>query len=326
MSNRPIVFVTGGTGFLGQSLLPQLVEAGYHVRALTRRPEDYEWLRALPVEVIQGDIEDAPLVNNAVQGATFIVHAAGRFRFWGKQEQFEQTNIVGARNVLEAGVAAGVQKFIHISTLVVIGQPQPNLLIDENHPTRPLDPYQQSKLAGEQTALTYFRQHALPVVILRPGAFYGPGGHYAFNRLFIEDPLKGLRIKVDGGHYHTFPVYIHDVAQSVLLGLQRGTPGEIYNISGECLTHNEVNAIISEEAGISSFRVNMPGSLLIALASAWTWLSEFTNVEPYYPLNLRSYVFNDWQVSIEKACRELGFTPTPFQEGIRATLAWYRKS
>lgn len=323
LANAPIVFVTGGTGFLGHSLIPRLVSGGYHVRVITRRPAEHAWLQALPVEIIAGDIENKSIVDRATEGADYVVHAAGRFRFWGKGEQFEKTNVLGAANVMDAAIRANVKKFVHISTLVVIGTPLPNHIIDETHPTNPIDPYQRSKLHGEKVALQHHREQGLPVVILRPGAFYGPYGRYAFNRLFIEDPLKGLLIKVNGGRYITFPVYIGDVAESIALGLERGHAGEVYNICGETMTHNEANAIISEEAGISKKRLNLPGWTLIWLARAWTWLSEYTKVEPYYPLNLRSYVFNNWRVNIDKACRELGFQPVPFREGVRRTLDWY---
>lgn len=322
----PKVFVTGGTGFLGHSLLPFLVAQGWHVRALTRQPGRYPWLAELPIEIVEGDVEDRALVERAVQGCRYVVHAAGRFRFWGKREQFEQTNVQGAANVMDAAAQAGVEKFIHISTLVVVGTPLPDRTIDETHPTNPLDPYQRSKLQAEQLALQHYQQHGLPVVILRPGAFYGPYGRYAFNRLFIEDALKGLLIKVNGGRYITFPVYTGDVAVSIVQALERGRAGEVYNICGEPLTHNEANSIVSNEAGIPHFRLNVPGWSLIALAYVWTALSEYTRVEPYYPLNLRSYVFNNWRVSIDKACRELGFTPISFREGVRHTLNWYEQA
>ncbi len=325
MANESI-FVTGGTGFLGHSLLPLLVSAGYHVRALTRHPAQYPWLHKLGVEIVEGHVEDENLIAQAVQGCGYVIHAAGRFRFWGKREQFERTNVQGSANVMQAALQAGVAKFIHISTVVVVGHPLPNRMVDETHPTNPVDPYQRSKLKGEQLALQYHRDHALPVVILRPGAFYGPYGRYAFNRLFFEDPLKGLLIQVNQGHYVTFPAYTGDVASSILAALERGVPGEVYNICGESITHHEANHIISDEAGITHFRINVPGWSMVALAYLWTALSEYTRVEPYYPLNLRSYVFNYWRVSSEKACRELGFQPIPFREGTRRTLAWYREA
>lgn len=321
-----MIFVTGGTGFLGRSLLPLLVENGYHVRALTRQPHRYPWLHELGVEPIEGDVEDRDLVEKAVEGCRYVVHAAGRFSFWGKREQFERTNVIGSANVMDAATQTGVEKFIHISTIVVIGDPLPNCVVDETHPTNPKDPYQQSKFKAEQVALQHHKEKGLPVVVLRPGAFYGPYGRYAFNRLFIEDPLKGLLIQVNGGKHVTFPVYTGDVAASILGALHQGRPGEVYNICGDPLTHREANHIVSNEAGISHFRLNVPGWSMIALAHLWTALSELTGVEPYYPLNLRSYVFNNWLISSDKARRELGFNPIPFREGVRHTLDWYRES
>ena len=323
MADSPKIFVTGGTGFLGHSLLPMLVQRGFHVRALTRHPDQAAWLRELGVEIVQGDVEDEALIRRAVAGCQYVIHAAGRFSFWGKREQFEQTNVVGSRHVMEAAVSAGVEKFVHISTVVVVGEPLPNQLVDETHPTHPVDPYQRSKLRGEQVALQYFHERGLPVVVLRPGAFYGPHGRYAFNRLFIEDPLKGLLIQVNGGKYITFPVYIGDVAASAISALTLGKAGEVYNICGETMAQHEANNIVSEEAHISRFRLNVPGWSMIALASAWTALSEYTHIEPYYPLNLRSYVFNYWRVSSDKAKRELNFQPISFRDGVRATLDWY---
>jgi dihydroflavonol-4-reductase len=325
-SGQETIFVTGGTGFLGRNLLPLLVERGYCVRALTRHPADHTWLNTLGVEPIAGDVEDEEIVRYGVQDCQYVIHAAGRFSFWGNREQFERTNVQGSANVMKAALEAGVKKFIHISTIVVVGTPLPDRIVDETHPTNPIDPYQRSKLKGEQLALQYHHDHGLPVVILRPGAFYGPWGRYAFNRLFFEDPLKGLLIQVNKGTHITFPAYIGDVAASSLAALDKGRPGEVYNICGETMTHHEANHIISDEAGITHFRINVPGWSMTALAYLWTMLSEYTGVEPYYPLNLRSYVFNNWRVSSEKARQELDFNPIPFREGVRRTLAWYREA
>ncbi|HVO42259.1 MAG TPA: NAD-dependent epimerase/dehydratase family protein [Aggregatilineales bacterium] len=320
------VFVTGGTGFLGHSLLPRLVQHGFAVRVLTRHPQDFPWLRDLGVDVVAGDILDARLVGDSVRGCDYVIHAAGRFSFWGKRELFERTNVQGAANIMDAAVAARVRRFVHISTIVVVGNPLPDRVVDETHPTQPVDPYQISKLKGEQLALAHYRDHGLPVVILRPGAFYGPYGRYAFNRLFFEDPFKGLLIQVNNGSLITFPAYTGDVADSAIAAIRRGEPGEIYNICGETLTHHQANDIVSEEAGITRFRINVPRWSMVALASVWTALSEYTGIEPYYPLNLRSYVFNNWRVSSAKAKEKLGFQPVPFREGVRLTLDWYREA
>lgn len=320
-----MLLVTGATGFLGHSLIPYLVRAGYQVRALVRPESDLDWLRKHGVELALGDVRDAASVAHAAAGCRQIVHAAAYFRLWGREEVFRRTNVSGTQNVLRAAQDEEVERFIHVSTVVVIGKPLPGRVIDEAHPTCPGSPYERTKLVGEGEVLRAWKEHGLPVVVLRPGAFYGPWGRYAWNRLFFEDPLRGLLIKVYGGNLATFPVFIEDVSQAIDLALQRGRPGEIYNVSGEPLTHNQANDIISELAGLTRFRLNVPPWSMIALAGLMTACARVTGVEPFYPLALKPYVFENWPVSSQKARAELGFVATPFEDGARRTLRWYRR-
>jgi dihydroflavonol-4-reductase len=319
------VLVTGATGFLGHTLCPYLVERGYRLRALVRRSSEWEFLRPLGVELIWGDVRDPGVVHKAVEGCQAVVHAAGKFRFWGQREDFFAVNLEGTRNALEAARQAGVERFIYISTIAVVGVPSHGVVIDEEYPPAPHDDYQRSKLAAEQLVLRYHQEHRLPTLVLRPGAFYGPGSRYAFNRLFFEDPLKGIPLRVHGGRRISFPVYIRDVALGIDLALKRGRPGEVYNVSGRSLSHRQIDGIVGRLLGYNIRRFHVPGWAMIALAGVWTRLSSYTGREPYYPINLAPYVFCDWEVSSEKARRELGFIPTPFEEGARATLAWYRE-
>lgn len=321
-----MILITGATGFLGHNLIPRLLAAGYPVRALVRPTSDVAFLQQLGVELaLAEDVSDETAVATACQGCQYVIHAAGYFRFWGDLPTFWQTNVAGTAAVLAAAAQAGVSRFIHISTIVVAGRVPPGTIVDEIIPCHPLDHYQRTKLEAEQLALAYHREHNLPVIVLRPGAFYGPWGHYAFNRLFFEEPLRGWRIKVDGGRHITFPVFVPDVAQGILLALQNGRPGEIYNICGQSLPHQVVNDIVSDLAGISHWRLSVPTAAVVLLARIWTALSRFTRREPYYPINLAPYVFQDWQVSAGKAEQQLGFQPTPFAQGAKITLDWYRE-
>lgn len=321
-----MILVTGATGFLGRHLIPRLRNSGYRLRALVRPTSSVAFLQEHGVELAYtDDIRDQVAAQRACEGCRFVIHAAGYFRFWGDLPSFWETNVGGTAAILEAAVQAHVERFIHISTVAVVGRTYPDQIIDEDHPCRPQDAYQRTKLEGEQLALTYHCQRGLPVIVLRPGAFYGPWGRYAFNRLFFEEPLRGWRIKVNRGRHITFPVFVPDVAQGIEQALMRGRPGEIYNISGPSLTHNGVNAIVSDLAGIGQWRVNIPIPLVLALARVWTALSRYTRREPFYPINLANYVFQDWNVSSQKAERELGFEPTPFAVGARATLRWYKE-
>jgi len=320
-----MILVTGATGFLGHNLVSHLIACGYSVRALVRPSSNLAYLGDLGVDLAFGDVEDSASVNKAMAGCQYVVHAAALFRFWADPKAFERTNVEGTAYVLEAARRHGVERLVHISTVAVVGNPPPDAVIDETTSCKPVDPYQRSKLDGENLVKMFHQAARLPVIILRPGAFYGPWGHYAFNRLFFEDPLKGLRIQVHRGQRITFPVFVPDVARAIATALKAGQPGEIYNISGESIAHSEANAVISQLAGISPRRLNVSANAMATLARAWTRVAEMsgTSREPYYPLNLANYVFNDWRVSSAKARADLGFTPTPFAEGALQTLEWY---
>lgn len=320
-----MIFLTGGTGFLGRHLVPALCKLDVTVRVLTRQPERHPWLsRYRNVEIIAGDLLDAESVAAGVRGCQHVIHAGGMFRFWGEEAQFLATNAHGTENVLRAARAAQVERIMHISTVAVVGHPDPNGIIDETHPAQPADPYQRSKWQGEQIAIRYCREDGLPVVILRPGAYYGPLGTYAFNRLFFKDPMRGIIMQVDGGRYIIFPAYISDVARGILQALDKARVGEVYNLCGDWISHKEAFDIICEEGRIPWPRLPIPGWLGINTARVLETLSRVTRTEPFWPINLRSYVYNNWRVSSAKAQREFGFAPTDFREGARRTIAWYR--
>ncbi len=179
-------------------------------------------------------------------------------------------------------------------------------------------------MKAEEALLQEVENKNLPAVILRPGAFYGPFGRYGFNRLFIEDPLRGLRIGVGRGKLMTFPVYVDDIVQAIRLAMTRGVPGEIYNICDDSVSHDTIHGLVSELAGIPTGRWNAPRPLMISLAWGLEQLARITGQEPFYPLNLQHYVFNNWLVNGQKARRELGFKPTPLKEGLAKTIAWYK--
>lgn len=319
-----MIFVTGGTGFLGRYLVPTLCRAGYALRILTRYPEKHPWLKQYPnVEVIKGDLQDGSGLE-AMEGCQYVVHAGGLFSMWQGAGDFEKTNTTGTEYLMQMAVKYNVKRVVYISTVAVIGRPQPDTILDEQHPPRPADLYQSSKLHAEQVIERYHESLNIETTILRAGAFYGPLGNYAFNRLFFTDPMRGLIVQPDGGDYIIFPVFIQDVADAVVLALTKGASGETYNICGECLSHGEVFDIVTQEANLHWPRFNPPGFLVINFARFLNAVAELTRQEPFWQLGLQSYVFYNWNVTSEKAKRELGFEPTEIRAGIQKTLAWYR--
>lgn len=318
------ILVTGATGFVGRNLCLYLAEKKYRVRALVRRTSDYGFLDALGAEKAWGDLRDPASVMAAAEGCRAIIHAGAVFRFWGRREEFWAVNVQGTQNALEAARRAGMSRFVHISTIAVVGKPPTEGLITEETSCQPQDAYQESKLEAERRVLAFGRESGLPVIVLRPGAIYGPWSHYAFNRLFVEDPLRGLAFRVHGGRHITFPVFVRDVAWAAEAALTRGCPGEVYNICGPCMSHREVGEALERLIGRNIRWIPAPAWGMIVLARVWTAISRWTGREPYYPIGLYPYVFYDWRVSAEKAQRELNYEPTPLEEGLRQTLEWYR--
>lgn len=319
-----MILVTGGTGFLGRHLVAALCRRGHTLRVLTRDPQRAAWLRAYPrVEPVMGDLQRPETLRGVADGCEQVIHAAGLFSMWSGAGNFHATNVQGTTEIAEESLRAGVKRFVHVSTVAVVGKPLPGRIIDEQHPTDPQDDYQKSKLAAEQIILQAAAR-GLPAVVVRPGAFYGPLGNYAFNRLFFVDPMRGIIMQMDGGRYIIFPAYIQDVAEGIVLALEKGRVGEVYNLCGECLSHRAAFDVVVREAGLWFPRLNIPRVIGLNFARLLTTIAQITQREPFYPIGLRSYVFNDWVVSSAKAERELGFQPTPFAEGVRRTLAWYR--
>nr|MCU0482009.1 NAD-dependent epimerase/dehydratase family protein [Anaerolineae bacterium] len=151
-----MIFVTGGTGFLGRHLIPALCREGYTVKVLTRTPDQHPWLSAYKgVSIIKGDLDNLDVLMNGVQGCDYIIHAGGLFRFWGDETNFMRTNAQGTHNILTAAASIPLKRFIHISTIAVIGHPHQTDVMDETYPPTPTDPYQHSKLQGEQEALRF---------------------------------------------------------------------------------------------------------------------------------------------------------------------------
>lgn len=320
-----MILVTGATGFLGHNLVPMLLSRGHRVRTLVRPSSRWQYLADLGVEMAWGDTRDPAAVRQAVQGCRIVVHGAGLFRFWGWPADFHRTNVDGTRNMLEAARRADIERFIHISTIAVVGRPRPGTVIDESYPCDPADAYMRSKLDGEGVVREYFEAHNLAAIILRPGAYYGPWGRYAFNRLFIEDPfIRGLPLQIHGGRHFTFPIYVPDLACVIHNTIAQGRPGETYNVSGPSLTHREINLTLSRITGVTPRWINVPAPAILLFARLWTALAQVTRREPYYPINMAPYVFKDWIIDSSKAARELSFRATPFEEGARATLDWYR--
>jgi nucleoside-diphosphate-sugar epimerase len=220
--------VTGATGFIGGRLVERLVlEHGVEVRALVRNLAGAARLARFPVTVVRGDVTHPADLESATRGCDLVFHCA--YGTSGSQKHRAWVNAEGTRRLLAAARAAGVRRIVHLSTLMVYGQTADGDL-DETAPRRRFgNPYSDSKLAAERTALS----SGLPVAVLQPTAVYGPYGG-VWTEAVLAALKTGRQILVDGGGGLANAVYVDDLVSAMLLAaVKEDAVGEAFLISSE---------------------------------------------------------------------------------------------
>src|SRR5215210_4574912 len=167
--DRQRVLITGGAGFLGINLTRHLLSRSYAVVSLD--VEEFDYPERDRVEIIKGDIRNKALVDRAVEGADFVVHTAAALPLYSPQDIYT-TDVEGTRNVLDASLRHGVERFVHVSSTAVYGIPDHHPLYETDR-LEGVGPYGQAKIQAEMNCLEY-RARGLVVPILRPKAFVGP--------------------------------------------------------------------------------------------------------------------------------------------------------
>ena len=205
---RPPILVTGATGFAGGHLALRLRKNGHQVRAFVRPTGKTDHLQAAGVELVTGDIRNRADVVEAAAGVEKIYHIAAVFRTASHPDSYyEDVNVGGTLNVLEAARQHGVARTIHCSTIGVHGDVQ-EFPCTEDSPFNPGDMYQRTKLEGENAAQAAFKA-GLPGVVFRPAGMYGPGD-LRFLKLF-KSVNDGRFIMFGSGETFYHLVYADDL-------------------------------------------------------------------------------------------------------------------
>lgn len=213
-------FVTGLGGFLGGAIARKLLLQGIQVRTLSRRPLP-EW-EAQGVEVVRGRLEDLSSVLEGCRGQQQVFHVAAKAGVWGSYPDYDDSNVVGTRNVLQACQHCGVGQLIYTSSPSVTFDGKDSLGVDESkpYPEYFLNFYSETKARAEQMVLQANGVSGLATVSLRPHLIWGPGDPHLLPRLVAAADAGRLR-QVGKGTNLVDITYVDNAAQAHLLASQR---------------------------------------------------------------------------------------------------------
>jgi nucleoside-diphosphate-sugar epimerase len=321
------VLVTGANGFTGSNLCRKLVERGHSVRALVRPQSNLQALEGVDVELVKGDLSKGRPPQEAFQGVEIVYHIAAAFRKEGvPRNYFYEVNALGTQRVLEASLQAGVQRFVHCSTIGVLGNIK-NPPATEETPYNPGDIYQETKMEGEKLALEFFRKHQFPGVVVRPGSIYGPGDT-RFAKLF-KSINRGVFVIIGSGENLFHMVYIDDLTDGMILASEKDEAvGEVFILTGnEAVKINDLAGCIAKVLGKPAPKRHVPVGPVMLAANVVQRVCAPLGIEPpLYPRRLDFFIKNR-EFDITKARTMLGYSPkVDLQTGLKATADWYREN
>lgn len=320
----PVAIVTGASGFVGSHIADTLLDRGARVRCLLRARSSTRWLEGKEFEIVRVPLEDERSLEEALRGATWIVHAAGETAAQSADAFFE-ANVRSTERVLRAAchAAPDLKRFVLVSSQAASGPSRDGRPVVESDVPRPASEYGISKLRAEE--LTLALRDRLPVVCIRPPGVYGPRDR-AFLKLFRAARWH-VRPRRTAGNRISL-VRAEDLAQAVWLALTHDrAAGEVFFASDPDQTsYDDFGRAVADSVGAWTVPVEPPLWLLHTLALLSEGVGALTARPPLLSRRkIREITAGDWICSSAKLRERLGWSGGPaLAEGVRRTAEWYR--
>ena len=323
------ILVTGGTGFIGRHLVKELISIGSSCRLLIRPTSDTSRLNGIEgIELWKGDLTQPQTLAGIAEGVDYVFHLAAEGHVSAMSEEafnkFTRVNVDGTKNLLTECRGHKLNKFVHFSSTAAMGLIKKKIVNESDTPS-PVTPYQKSKLKSEQVALQLNKDFGIPTVVVRPCMIYGINGKGEFYKI-CQLMRKGMFPRVGLGRNLTPLIHVKDVVQGAVKAAENGIPGEVYLLSSDhSIDLNEMRYFIMEAWGTKSIYPYVPVRFMFFVAWCFELLAKLNGKAPIVnSQNVASTVW-DRQFSIEKAKRELGYSPSiNFREGILETVNWFK--
>ncbi|SNB46521.1 hopanoid-associated sugar epimerase [Geobacter sp. DSM 9736] len=320
-------FVTGATGFIGATLVRELLKDGHEVRVLARPGSDRRNLQGLDVETWEGDLRDLPSLKNGLTGCRLLFHAAADYRLWTRNpSEMYDSNVTGTRNILEAALECGVSRVVYTSSVGTLGNPGDGTPGTEDTPVSLADMvghYKKSKFLAEREALKFLNR-GLPLVIVNPSTPVGPYDikPTPTGKIIVDFLKRKMPAYLDTG---LNIIDVQDCARGHILAAAKGRIGEKYILGNRNLTLREIFVTLEALTGLPAPRVRLPYTPILLAAYLNEGFSRCTGCEPMIPVaGVRmagKFMFFD----SAKAMNELGLPQRPVEEALDRAVTWFRR-
>lgn len=325
------ILVTGSTGFVGSKICQALCREGYAVRAFHRSSSSLAGLEGLPVEHVIGDLTQPHTLTQALAGVQVVFHAAALLG--GRPAALEKhihVTVEGTRNILEVALHAGVERFIHTSSVAALGVPELKPVNDKRGAHQLLDESHTWNFPAEKWHYGYAKYCAemevqqavakgLDAVVVNPSVVLGPGDVYRLDNSIVVQMAKRKIPALIGGGMNV--VHIDDVVRGHLAAWRKGKRGERYILGGENISMQGFLWMTAGVCGVKPPRLVIPDGLLRVL----TMFLRLMKNPPVAPdlFNLGGYYF---YYNIEKAGTELGLSNVKTaRQAVEDAYTWFRQ-
>jgi len=318
------VLITGATGFLGSHLVKRLSDEGVIVRALAHRPNRDQIINILPnVEIIMGDITDAPRMKEVTQGVDYVFHVAAALG--GKLDLQKQVNVDGTTCVTYAAVEANVKRLVHVSSIGYYGFPPPSIVTEDTSITKTPSPYNITKASAEVMLQTIAQAKNLSYSIIRPAMIYGVRSHAWTETMFRLAKRNPTPFIGDGSGY-AHPIHVNDVVDMMIrLATHPDADGQAFNCAPDpAPTWREFLGFYASLVGHQNW-LSLPKPLFKAVAP----IAEFGATllgEPRAIPQMIDFITSQGTYSMQKAKRLLDWQPSiTLEDGIQSCIPYLQE-
>lgn len=318
-------FVTGATGLIGRHVTHALLDRGWEVLVLARDPARARDLEARGARVVAGDVTRPDFVHD-LAGVDVLFHHAAWFEVGVRDlEAMRRVNVQGTADVLAMARQEGVPRIVVTSTAGLFPSTREAPATEASMPEVLLrDPYVATKLEAHGLVVREMAAGA-PVTLVAPAGVFGPQDT---NQLAMSLALlvRGKLPFLPSGFGLNTWTHASDAAQGHVLAATVGKPGEMYLLGDRVLSMYEFLEAAARAAGVKAPRRRVPMALARFAARFSEWNARRAGRTALLSRSALALSALDVVVDASKARRELGWSPRPFEDRMRETMAWYVKA